>query len=120
MRDDRERLLDILEAIAKIQKYAARGREAFDNDELVQTWIVHHIQLIGEAANAVSDDLQKRHPEIAWPQIIAMRNILVHQYFEIDRDEVWTTVEFDMPELERKVTMILKELSSKNKKSSND
>ena len=50
MRDDRERLLDILEAIERIERYAARGREAFENDELLQTWVVHHVQIIGEAA----------------------------------------------------------------------
>lgn len=43
MRDHNERLLDILEAIERIEKYAAQGREDFENDELVQTWIVHHL-----------------------------------------------------------------------------
>ena len=47
MRDDREWLLDILESIERIQKYAARGRKAFESDELIQTWMVHHIQIIG-------------------------------------------------------------------------
>ncbi len=41
MRDDRERLLDILEAIERIDRYAVRGREAFDHDELIQNWITH-------------------------------------------------------------------------------
>ena len=49
MRDERERLQDILDAIAAIEKYAARGRAAFERDELVQTWIVRHVQIIGGA-----------------------------------------------------------------------
>lgn len=49
MRDDRERLLDILEAIERIEKYTARGRSVFDKDELIQTWVLHHLQIIGEA-----------------------------------------------------------------------
>jgi uncharacterized protein with HEPN domain len=49
MRDESERLRDILEAIERVEKYAARGRAAFDEDELVQTWMVHHIEVIGEA-----------------------------------------------------------------------
>ncbi len=49
MRDDRERLLDILEAIERIEKYTARGRSVFDEDELIQTWVLHHLQIIGEA-----------------------------------------------------------------------
>lgn len=107
MRDDRGRLQDILEAIGRIEKYAARGREAFERDELVQTWIVHHIQLIGEAARKTSDALRQRHPEVPWPQIIAMRNILVHDYFSVDLEEVWAAVERDLPELKRRIGAIL-------------
>ena len=67
MRDDRERLFDIIESIERIQKYAARGREAFESDELIQTWIVHHIQIIGEAAGKISNATCAAHPEVAWP-----------------------------------------------------
>ena len=49
MRNDRERLLDIHEAIENTQKYAARGKDAFRKDELIQTWVLHHIQILGEA-----------------------------------------------------------------------
>lgn len=55
MRDDRERLLDIREAIAQIERYASRGQEAFENDELIQSWIVSHLQLIGEASRSMSE-----------------------------------------------------------------
>jgi len=50
VRDARERLQDILDAIDHIQRYAARGREAFEADELLQNWFVRHLQIIGEAA----------------------------------------------------------------------
>ena len=53
MRNPRERLLDILYAIAAIDRYAERGRPAFDADELVRTWIVHHFEIIGEAARSL-------------------------------------------------------------------
>jgi uncharacterized protein with HEPN domain len=109
MRDDRERLRDILEAIARIEKYAARGRHAFEEDELVQTWIVHHMQIIGEAARKLSSDLRGRYPEVPWAEIIAMRNILVHDYFEADADEVWLAVERDLPEPERRIEPVLQE-----------
>lgn len=58
MRDGNERLLDILEAIEEIERYAVRGREAFLQDELVQVWMVHHLQIIGEAAARI------RRPEV--------------------------------------------------------
>ncbi len=63
MRDDRERLLDILEAIERIDRYAVHGREAFDNDELIQGWITHQLQIIGEAAARITTDLHAAHPE---------------------------------------------------------
>ena len=84
MRDDGERLRDILEAIERIEKYQERGSKAFHSDELVQTWIVHHLQIVGEAVNKLSDELRKRHPEIPWPEIVAMRNVLVHDYFTVE------------------------------------
>jgi len=57
MRDGNERLLDMLEAIEEIERYAVRGREAFLQDELVQVWMVHHLQIIGEAAARLPPDL---------------------------------------------------------------
>lgn len=108
MRDDRQRLEDILEAIERIERYAARGRTAFENDELLQTWIIHHIQIIGEAARKLSDSFCQAHAEIPWPQIVTMRNVLVHDYFGVDTEEVWMVVERDLPTFKRKIDAILK------------
>jgi uncharacterized protein with HEPN domain len=110
MRSDRERLLDIVEAIERVVKYTARGRDAFEKDELVQTWVVHHLQIIGEASRAVSDDFKRDHPGVPWPKIVGMRNILVHHYFGIDPEAVWQVVEKDLPELRQKVTALIDEM----------
>ena len=99
MRDDRERLLDVLEAIEQIEKYARRGREAFDNDELVQAWVRSHLQTIGEACRAVSASLKERYHEVPWAEIVGLRNILVHRYFGVDTEVVWVVVERDLPDL---------------------
>ena len=61
MRREAERLQDILDAIAAIERYASLGRQAFDNQELIQIWIVHHLQIIGEATNALSSELTGVH-----------------------------------------------------------
>ncbi len=108
MRDYNEMLLDILEAIERIEKYAARGRETFEQDELIQTWIVHHLQIIGEAARALPDSFRKKYPEIPWSKIIGMRNILVHTYFGIDVDVVWAVVVNDLPDLKQKIKDAIK------------
>ena len=112
MMSDRERLLDIQEAIERIEKHSAVGREGFDEDELIRTWIVHHLQIIGEAARGLSSEIRSRHSEVPWPQIIAMRNILVHQYFEIDRDLVWGVVERELPALKAAVSRMIAESGS--------
>lgn len=109
MRDDRERLLDILEAIERIDRYAVRGREAFENDELIQNWITHQLQIIGEAAARITPDLQENCPEVPWRQIIGMRNVLTHGYFDIDFDIVWSVVERDLGKLRSQVKAILGE-----------
>jgi uncharacterized protein with HEPN domain len=107
MRDDRERLLDIQEAIERIEKYAARGKEAFEHDELIQTWILHNLQILGEAARAISDDFKQQHNGVSWQQIAGMRNILVHDYFGIDVSVVWAVVERDLPVLKEQVLAML-------------
>ena len=61
MRDDRDRLQDILDAIKKIERHAKRGRRAFEEDKLVHTWMIHHIQIIGEAAGKVTPAFRKTH-----------------------------------------------------------
>jgi uncharacterized protein with HEPN domain len=109
MRGDQERLLDIQDAIARIEKYAARGREAFEQDELIQSWMVRHLQIIGEAARTLSDVFRQQHSDWPWPQIIGMRNILVHNYFEIDAAIVWTVVEAHLPDLKGKVAAALQQ-----------
>lgn len=111
MKDDASRLQDILEAVGRIEKYAAQGREVFERDELVQTWIVHNLQIIGEAAGKISPGLQARHSEVPWRQIVAMRNILVHDYFIVDLQEVWTAVTTDLPDLRTKIQSILRQLA---------
>ena len=111
MRSDRERLLDILEAIEQVEKYVGKGRSAIEQDELLQTWFVHHVQVIGEAAGKLSDELRAQHPDVPWAEIVAMRNVLVHEYFSVDVEEIWTTVHHDLPKMKLKLSAILAELS---------
>jgi uncharacterized protein with HEPN domain len=70
-------------------------------------WVLYHIQVIGEAANGISPEFQEQHPKIPWKDIIAMRHLLVHQYFGIDMDEVWNTAHKDLPRLRKEIAGIL-------------
>jgi uncharacterized protein with HEPN domain len=108
VRNDTERLRDILEAIANIEKYAAQGQEAFTEQELIQVWMVHNLQIIGEAARSISEDFTAQYPEVPWAQIIAFRNI-VHEYFRVDLDIVWLIVAKNLPGLKGQIEAILQE-----------
>lgn len=115
MRDNRVRLVDMLEALEHIERYSARGRRAFESDELIQTWMIHHLQIIGEAAAKLDRDFWDAYPEIPWAQIVAMRNILVHDYFGIDMDAVWSVVEGDLPGLEAELRRLLDTLGEEKR-----
>jgi uncharacterized protein with HEPN domain len=110
MRSDRERLLDILEAIENIERYVSRGKQAFENDEMFQVWMVRHLQVIGEAASRISSDTQKRFPQVPWGQMIGMRHVLVHGYFEIDLDIVWSVIDKDISSLRESIQFVLQNL----------
>jgi uncharacterized protein with HEPN domain len=110
MRSERERLLDILEAIKRIEKYAEKGKSVFESDELIQNWMINHISLIGEACRSLPDDFQAAHANIPWADIIGMRNLLIHHYFGIDTDAVWAVIERDIPELKLNIQTLLKQL----------
>ena len=109
MRNDREYLLDIAEAIEQIEKYAERGRKAFESDELIQSWVIRHLQIIGEAVRRLSPEFRSQHPEIPWSEITGMRNVLVHDYFSIDTAAVWAAVERDIPSLKKIISKLLRD-----------
>jgi uncharacterized protein with HEPN domain len=110
MRDDREKLQDILEAIERIERYAVQGRQAFEQNELIQTWFTQNLQVIGEASRSLSSAIRDQHPAIPWTKMIGMRNILTHNYFEIDFDIVWIVVEQELPSLKQSIEAILRSL----------
>jgi uncharacterized protein with HEPN domain len=110
MRSDRERLLDILEAIDRIDVYKNQTRSEFDADELLQVWFVHYLQIIGEAASRLTEEIRTQHPEVPWGQMIGMRQILVHGYFEVDLEVVWNTAQVNLVSLKDQITVILMSL----------
>jgi len=75
------------------------GREALAGDRVKQLALTRLVEVVGEAANRVSPAAQREHPEIPWPQIIGMRNRLIHGYDVIDYDLLWDTVTADLPPL---------------------
>ncbi len=107
MRSDRAYLLDILDAIHDIERYLPASRAGFDNDERTQVWMVNRLQIIGEASRQLSDDFRARHDAVPWRAIIGMRHHLVHGYFSVDPDVVWTAIAERIPELKQQMQLAL-------------
>lgn len=112
MRSDSEKLKDILEAIIRIEKYSVQGKTSFEEDELIQTWFVQNLQIIGEASRSLSGDFRAQNSEMPWSQMIGMRNILVHNYFEIDTEIVWSVIERNLPQLKAQIETILRRIDN--------
>jgi uncharacterized protein with HEPN domain len=110
LRDPIERLRDIQEAIAAIERHSSRERSEFDRDELLQAWFLRHLQIIGEASRAIPEDIRILAPEIPWRQIAGMRNVLVHGYFDVDTDLVWDTATRDIPRVKPAIERLLNTL----------
>ena len=109
MRDDRERLRDMLEAISQIEKYVIQGKDRFTEDELIQTWMIHHLMIIGEAASKMSEETRQRYPDIPWVGTIDVRNIIAHEYFRVNLDIIWRIIINDLPSLKKKLQEIVRE-----------
>jgi uncharacterized protein with HEPN domain len=89
-----------LAAIDRIRRYVQDDRTRFDTDELLQSAVLHWIEIIGEAARGVGDKVRTAHPEVPWRVITDMRNRVSRGYFDIDIDVVWNTVTRDLPKLQ--------------------
>jgi len=108
MRDDRQKLIDILEAARQAAKFAEDlSFDEFVESELHQNAILHSIGIVGEAAARLSDVAKIKYSEIPWTEIVGIRNRIVHGYFDIDLMVVFTTVEQDIPKLISKLEKIL-------------
>jgi uncharacterized protein with HEPN domain len=78
---------------------SGRSRDDLDRERIWALGLVKCVEIVGEAAAKIGKEVQARHPQVPWPQIVAMRNRLVHAYFDIDLDQVWKAVTEDMPAL---------------------
>lgn len=79
-------------------------------DTLIQSAVLYQIVIIGEAVGDLSVNLRQQYSDVTWSQIIGMRNILAHQYFQVNFEIVWTVVEHYLPDLKVKIEMILQGL----------
>jgi uncharacterized protein with HEPN domain len=102
--EDRIRLLHMTEAAeAAVRFVAGRQRDELDTDQMLQFAVVRAVEVMGEAANKVSQEIRDTYPEIPWKSIVGMRNRLVHAYFDIDTEMVWQTLQTELPAVLRQL-----------------
>jgi len=100
MPPDEVRLRHMLDAARDAISFArGRNRSDLDRDRQFVLALVQCVQIVGEAAARVSEKTRSTLPDLPWPAIIGMRNRLVHGYYDIDHDAVWSTVANDLPPL---------------------
>ncbi|OYU32976.1 MAG: hypothetical protein CFE39_00575 [Comamonadaceae bacterium PBBC2] len=96
--EDRIRLLHMEEAAqAAMQFVSGRQRSDLQTDQMLLFAVLRAIEVIGEAASKVSDEVRMNATNIPWKAIVGMRNRLVHAYFDVDTDMVWETVQMEIP-----------------------
>ena len=107
-------LQHILDAIERATAYAAQAGsvDTFKSHSLLQDGIVRNIEVIGEAAiklHKVAPGIATAHPDVPWKDMRTMRNKLIHDYFDVDLDVVWTTVQQDLPALADQIRALLRQ-----------
>ena len=111
MQRDYEYLSDIFEAAKIIREYMSKkSRDDFLRDPLCQDAVIRRLEIIGEAARRISEQIHQTFPELPWGEMIGMRNRLIHKYDDIDVDILWDTVTRDIPDLIEKLDPILKNI----------
>ena len=104
---DRARILHIRDAIEEIKSYVKEcDFNTFEENSMMHNACIKQLEIIGEAANRISDELKDTCPEIKWAEIIGLRNILIHEYFGVDIKVIWDIIQFDLPDFENKLAAI--------------
>ena len=112
MINDRLYLIHILECVAWIESYTRDGYAAFADSHQIQDAVIRNFEIMGEAVKRLSPEVRDAHPGIPWRQVAGFRDVLIHDYFGIDLDEVWGVVQTNLPQLKLQIEAILQTLDT--------
>jgi len=105
---DKARLQHILDAIYEIENYTRNVTiDEFSKSSEKKFASVKQLEIIGEAASKITGDTKTDNPELEWPKIIALRNLLVHEYYIIDASIVWNIIMEDLPDLKKQIISLI-------------
>lgn len=102
-------LEDILISIEKIEKYTKdiKSIDNFANNEIVVDAVLRNLEIIGEAARNLSEEIYKKYADIPWKNIIGLRNVVIHGYFVVDLEIIWKIIREQLPILKDKIKAIM-------------
>jgi uncharacterized protein with HEPN domain len=107
-RSNKELLLDIYESIEKILKYTNNiSFDEFSLDDKTIDAVVRNFQIIGEAANRIQKKFRENHQEVEWRRIIGLRNRIVHEYFGINIEVIWTIIKTKLTDFKSQIGNLL-------------
>ena len=105
---DKERLLHIIEAIDNIFEFVENKSFAtYQSDKILRFAVIKNLEIVGEAAYLLTKDFKQKNSSVEWAEIIGMRHILVHGYYQIKDEIVWATIESELLPLKEKVSALL-------------
>ncbi len=101
-------LKHILESVQQIEEYVGGiSREQFLASPQIQDAVMRRLAVIGEATKNLPNDMREKYAQIPWNNIAGMRDMLIHEYFGVDTEMVWNTIEKDLPVFKTRVENIL-------------
>lgn len=109
---DLVRLHHISEALNSIFEFTKdTEKDTFLKSDLIQSAVVRKLEIIGEAVAALSDSTKESGDTIPWHKIKGLRNILIHEYFKVDANQIWETIEFDLPSFKVQIEELILQLN---------
>jgi uncharacterized protein with HEPN domain len=94
-------MLDSTNAILSFTK--SKRRASLDKDRLLLSAVLRELEVIGEAANRISEKIKKRLPDLPWKELVGMRNRLIHAYFDVNHDIIWKTIREYLPSFQKQL-----------------
>lgn len=102
---------DILDSIKKIEKYIKDLKYSdFENNDLIVDAVVRNLEIIGEAARNIPENVRQANPNVPWSRMIGLRNVTVHEYFGLDLSVIWEIARKNLPETKQSVVKLLKKI----------
>jgi len=103
---------DMLEAIEKIERYteSIKDLEDFRKRDIVVDAVLRNLELIGEAARNIPEEIRSKYPEIPWNRVVGLRNVVIHGYFVGDLEIIWVIINKQLPELKEVLLKMLEEM----------